>query len=255
MEISSPQKTVKEDNGKVCLKRCLGFFDSVCFLVGSIIGAGIFVSPKGVLEYSQLNVGVALCIWAACGVLCMMCSFCYAELGSALPFAGGEYYHVSRGLGSLPAFITIWTLTLFIRPASNAARALTFAEYISQPFYSGCPPPDLLKKILAIGILLVLGVINSKSIKMATWVQNIFTVLKMMSLTLIIIYGLNELGSNTKASEPFKEAFNSDVPNAAQTAESFFQGLYAYGGWNYLNYMAGMYLYLLLHGHIGKKYT
>ncbi|KAG8570543.1 hypothetical protein GDO81_011309 [Engystomops pustulosus] len=231
------------DDGKVCLKRCLGFFDSVCFLVGCIIGAGIFVSPKGVLEYCQLNVGVALCIWAACGMVCIMCSLCYAELGTSLPFSGGEYYHVKRGLGSLPAFVTIWTLILFIRPASNAARALIFAEYISQPFYSGCPPPDLLKKILALGILWVLCIINSKSIKMSTWVQNIFTVLKMMSLTLIIVYGMIELGSNPKASEPFKEAFDSEVPNAVQTAESFFQGLYAYGGWNYLNYMAGMYLY------------
>ncbi|XP_075067494.1 b(0,+)-type amino acid transporter 1-like isoform X2 [Mixophyes fleayi] len=167
-----------------------------------------------------------------------MCALCYAELGSALPFAGGEYYHVRRGLGSLPAFITIWTLTLFIRPASNAARALTFAEYVSRPFYSGCPPPELLKKILAIAILWVLGVINSKSVKMATWVQVIFTILKMMSLTLIIVYGLIELGSNTEASKPFQDAFISAVPNAAQTAEAFFQGLYAYGGWNFLNYMA-----------------
>ncbi|XP_066435130.1 b(0,+)-type amino acid transporter 1-like [Eleutherodactylus coqui] len=167
-----------------------------------------------------------------------MCSLCYAELGTALPFAGGEYYHIKRGLESLPAFITIWTLTMFIRPASNASRALAFAEYISRPFYSGCPPPDLLKKILAIGILWVLGVINSKSIKMATWVQNIFTVLKMMSLTLIIVYAMIEFGDNTKALEPFKEAFNSEVPNAVQIAESFFQGLYAYEGWSGINYLA-----------------
>ncbi|KAG8542644.1 hypothetical protein GDO81_011310 [Engystomops pustulosus] len=222
MESLSQQNTVKEDGGRVFLKRHLGFFDSVCFLAGTIIGAGIFVSPKGVLEFSQLNVGVALCIWAACGVVCIMCCLCYAELGTSLPFAGGEYYHVKRGLGPLPAFITIWTLMLLIRPSSNAARALIFAEYISRPFYSGCPPPDLLKKILALGILWVLCIINSKSIKIATWVQNIFTLLKMMSLTLIIVYGLIELGSNPKASEPFKNAFDSEVPNAAQTAESFF---------------------------------
>ncbi|XP_068094486.1 solute carrier family 7 member 13-like [Hyperolius riggenbachi] len=224
--------------GKVHLQRCLGFFDSVSFLVGSIIGAGIFVSPKAVLEFSQLNVGVALCIWAACGVVCILMSLCYGELGSALPFSGGEYYHIRRGLGSLPAFITIWTLILFRIPASNAARALTFAEYISRPFYVGCSPPVLLKKSLAIGVLLTLGVINCKSIKMSTWVQKIFMVLKMMSLFLIIAYGLHELRTNPHASKPFQDAFSADVPNAAQIAEAFYQGLYAYGGWNYLNYMA-----------------
>ncbi|KAM8966565.1 solute carrier family 7 member 13-like [Pelodytes ibericus] len=232
------ENTGNEQDGKVNLKRSLGFFDSVCFLVGSIVGAGIFVSPAGVLTYSQLNVGVALCIWAASGVLTMLCSLCYAELGSALPYTGGEYYHVNRGLGSLPAFVFIWTLTLFIRPASNAARALTFAEYATQPFYSGCPAPVFLKKILAIGILLVLGIINTKSVKMATFVQNIFTVLKMMSLTLIVVYGVFLLGTEEKASENFEDAFNSKIPSAAQIAESFFQGLYAFGGWNYLNYLA-----------------
>lgn len=239
-QLSQDQDT-NETDGKVCLKRRLGFFDSVSFLVGSIIGAGIFVSPKAVLEYSQLNIGVALCIWAACGVVCILCTLCYAELGSSLPFSGGEYYHVRRGLGPLPAFVTIWTLTLFIRPSSNAARALTFAEYVSRPFYGGCPPPDLLKKSLAIGILLVLGVINSKSIKLATWVQNIFTILKMMALALIIAYGFVEFATNPEAVQPFQDAFNGQFPNAAQTAEAFYQGLYAYGGWNYLNYMAGMY--------------
>ncbi|XP_063306420.1 solute carrier family 7 member 13-like [Pelobates fuscus] len=232
-----------QDNGRelnkgVNLKRSLGYFDSVCFVIGSIVGAGIFVSPAGVLEYSQLNVGVALCIWAASGVLSMMCSLCYAELGSALPYTGGEYFHVNRGLGSLPAFIFIWTLTLFIRPASNAARALTFAEYVTKPFYSGCPVPDLLKKIIAIGILWVLGIINTMSVKISTWVQNIFTVLKMMALSLIVISGLVLLGTDKGNSESFKDAFNGQVPNAVQIAESFYQGLYAFSGWNYLNYLA-----------------
>ncbi|KAM4704951.1 solute carrier family 7 member 13-like [Rhinophrynus dorsalis] len=168
----------------------------------------------------------------------MMCSLCYAELGSALPFTGGEYYHVKRGLGSLPAFIFIWTLTLFIRPASNAVRALTFAEYATQPFYSGCPTPDLLRKILALAVLWVLGIINTKSVKMATWVQNIFTVLKLLALIIIVICGLTEVGGKKETLSELHNAFSSQVPNAAQMAEAFFQGLYAYGGWSYLNYMA-----------------
>ncbi|XP_068090966.1 solute carrier family 7 member 13-like [Hyperolius riggenbachi] len=167
-----------------------------------------------------------------------MFSLCYAELGSALPFSGGEYYHVKRGLGSLPAFITVWTLLFFTSPASNAARALTLAEYISRPIFADCPPPDLFKKSLAIGVLLALGVINYKSVKMAAWVQIIFTVLKMMSLFFIIAYGLFELGTNPDASKPFQDAFSSDVPNAAQTAEAFYQGLFAYGGWNSINCIA-----------------
>ncbi|CAH2285507.1 solute carrier family 7 member 13 [Pelobates cultripes] len=114
-----------------------------------------------------------------------------------------EYFHINRGLGSLPAFIFIWILTLFIRPASNAACSVTFEEYVTKPFYSGCPVPDLLKKIMAIGIL---GV--------AIWVQNIFTVLKMRALSLIVIAGLVLVGTDKGYSESFKDAFNSQTVNS-----------------------------------------
>ncbi|XP_002941804.3 b(0,+)-type amino acid transporter 1 [Xenopus tropicalis] len=232
------ENTLRIANKSVSLRRTLGFFDGTCFLVGIIVGAGIFVSPTGVLQYAQLNVGVALCIWAACGILVMMGALCYAELGSALPYAGGEYYHVKQALGPFPAFIFIWTLILFIRPASNAARALMFAEYATRPFFSGCPTPELLKKIVALAVLWVLGIINTKSAKTTTWVQNVFTVLKMLALILIVTCGLKELAEKTEIPGHLQNAFSSPDLNAAQIAESFFQGLYAYGGWNYLNYIA-----------------
>uniref|UniRef100_A0A8C3S6J4 Solute carrier family 7 member 13 n=1 Tax=Chelydra serpentina TaxID=8475 RepID=A0A8C3S6J4_CHESE len=177
------------ENDKMQLKRTIGYFDGVNFIIGAIVGAGIFVSPTGVLKYSLLNVGVALSIWSACGVISLMGALCYAELGTALPLSGGEYSHIKRALGSLPAFIFIWT-AMFTKPASNATRALLFAEYATQPFYGICPAPELLKKCLALTVLWSLGILNGRSVKMATWVQTVFTVLKMMALSVISIGGI-----------------------------------------------------------------
>ncbi|KAG8441881.1 hypothetical protein GDO86_010893 [Hymenochirus boettgeri] len=220
-ETAKHERSDNTADGRFQLQRTLGFFDSFCYLAGTIVGAGIFISPMGVLQYAQLNVGVALCIWAASGVVSMMCSLCYAELGSAFPYTGGEYYHVKRGLGPLPAFIFIWTLILFILPAAHAARALAFAEYTLRPVFFGCPVPDLVRKIVAIAVLWLLGIINSRSVKMSTWVQNIFTVLKLLALLIIIICGLRELGISRETPGYFKHAFSGQVPNAAQIAESF----------------------------------
>ncbi|NXK84764.1 S7A13 protein, partial [Amazona guildingii] len=229
---------IGKGKSKTELKRNIGYFDGVSFIIGTIVGAGIFVSPTGVLKHSLLNVGVALTIWTASGLVSLMGSLCYAELGTALPFSGGEYSHIKRGLGSLPAFVFIWTSTV-TKPASNAARALLFAEYATQPFYGICPAPEVVKKCLALAVLWSLGILNGCSVKMAAWVQTVFTLLKMMALSVIAVGGIVLLvGGRRENLARFEDAFSSEIPSASQVAEAFFQGLYAYGGWWSLNYMA-----------------
>lgn len=73
-------KTINSDNKTVKLKKELGLLDGVAIIVGIIVGAGIFVSPKGVLENSG-SVGQALIVWIFSGVLSLIGALCYAELG------------------------------------------------------------------------------------------------------------------------------------------------------------------------------
>ena len=71
-------------------------------------------------------------------------------IGTMIPKSGGDYAYIGEAFGPLPAFLYLWMAMLVIMPAGNAIIALTFANYILQPFYPECDaPPEAIKLIAA----------------------------------------------------------------------------------------------------------
>ena len=138
-----------EDNRTVGLKKEVTLLNGIALVVGVIIGSGIFISPTGVLKRTG-SIGLSLVVWAGCGVLALLGSLCYCEMGTMIPKSGAEYSYLYEAFGPLPAFLYSWTLALIIRPSSLSVVALTFARYVSQPFFPDCEiSPIPVRKILA----------------------------------------------------------------------------------------------------------
>ena len=124
------------DEKPITFKRIVGIPAGISFIVGSIIGSGIFATPKYVLLYSG-SVGLSLIVWFLGGVISLFGALCYAELGAMIPKSGSVYNYLNEAFGPLPAFLYIWTLVLFLKPA-DITLLLVFGAYVIEPFFPGC---------------------------------------------------------------------------------------------------------------------
>lgn len=221
----------------VALKKEIGLVSACGIIIGNIIGSGIFVSPKGVLENAS-SVGLALIVWIITGVITAIGALCYAELGVTIPKSGGDYSYVKDIFGGLAGFLRLWIAVLVIYPTNQAVIALTFSNYVLQPLFPTCFPPENGLRILAAICLLLLTWVNCSSVRWATRVQDIFTAGKLLALILIIVMGIVQICKGeyywlepANAFEPFQDY------DVGLIALAFLQGSFAYGGWNFLNYV------------------
>ncbi len=149
------------------LKRELNLFSAVAYLVGTIIGSGIFITPRTILCRTG-SFGTSLIVWVIGGIAAMAGGLCYIELGLLVRKSGGEYsfikeaysfkkkYRVLELLGSLLSFLYIWCSVFVIRSSSLAVITLTCAQYLIQPFYIGCNSndiPDSAVKLISLTII------------------------------------------------------------------------------------------------------
>ncbi|XP_067618948.1 Y+L amino acid transporter 2 isoform X1 [Eurosta solidaginis] len=218
--------------GDVTLKAKMTLINGCTVIVGSIIGSGIFVSPTGVLMYTG-SVNLSLIVWIASGLFSMVGAYCYAELGTMITKSGADYAYIMETFGPFMAFIRLWIECMIVRPCSQAIVALTFSVYVLKPFFPECQPPEDSARMLAVCCILVLTFINCWDVKWATAVQDIFTYAKLFALFIIIATGAYQLYLGK--TEYF--TFDNTDTKVTSLALSFYSGLFAYNGWNYLNFI------------------
>ncbi|XP_006811738.1 Y+L amino acid transporter 2-like [Saccoglossus kowalevskii] len=230
MEEFPQDPDVKGENDAVAMKKEFRLFSSICIIVGSIVGSGIFISPKGVLYYSG-SVGTALIVWAACGIIALLGGLCYAELGSSIPKSGAEYTYMNEAFGPFVAYLQLWVSVIIVSPATIAIVSQTFAVYVIVPFYPDCVPPSWVVILVSEACIICVYTYNCVTVRGAAWVQNICTVFKVLGLGIIILVGVVRLCQGET------QYLNFDGPgtNVFRLSLAFFNGLYSYMGWSILN--------------------
>lgn len=234
------------------LVKGLGLFGAASVAAGTMIGTAIFVVPSRMLNLLGTP-GMVLLVWVAAGVLSLFGALGYAELGAAIPEAGGEYVYLRRSYSPLFGFLFGWTTFIIAKPASIGAIATAFVLYLAYFF------PALTQVIwqtqvtlagrawelqltglqagAAVMIALLSG-INVLGVRRAGGVQVLFTACKLGVLAVLIVLGLT-MGHGSFTNFTSASAAGEHGGLLAPFGVATVSALWAYDGWNNLSMVAG----------------
>src|SRR5256885_5487005 len=184
--------------------RGLGLFYSTMLVIGVMIGSGIFiVSSEMAREIG--SPGWLLVAWAIAGALTIAGALSYGELSAMMPHAGGMYVYLREAYSPLWCFLYGWTLFSVIQTGTIAAVAVAFARFsgvlwpaISEERYLIAPVRVSTHyafslstaQLLAIAIIALLTLTNTRGLRYGRAIQNLFTVAKTVALVALIAAGI-----------------------------------------------------------------
>ncbi|XP_006624345.1 cationic amino acid transporter 3 isoform X2 [Apis dorsata] len=180
------------------LARVLGLFDLTALGVGSTLGLGVYVLAGSIAKETA---GPAVCIsFLIAAIASGFAGMCYAEFASRVPKAGSAYVYSYVTVGEFIAFIIGWNLILeYIIGTASVARGLSnyldalIGNVISKTLHSVMPIsvsflseyPDF----FAFTVVILLIILLSVGVKESSILNNIFTVINLMTILIIIIAG------------------------------------------------------------------
>src|SRR6201987_6312476 len=103
---------------------------SAAIVVGTMIGTGIFLKPAEMAREGRY-VAIVFAAWIIGALLSIFGALSYAELGAAIPEAGGEYAYLRRGFGPLWGFLFGWMHSIVGRASSVSSIAAGMMRLLS----------------------------------------------------------------------------------------------------------------------------
>lgn len=216
---------------KINLKKEINFFTACSIIIGNIVGSGIFITSKGVLENAG-SPGVALIVWTFSGLLILMGAYCYTELGTLIQTGGGDYAYIKHSYGRLISFLYTYMIVFVIFPCITAIFGITVSMYVVRIFFKDCPAPELLIKLISALTITLLSALNMSNVKLVSKVQAAFTITKILALLIIIFLGFfNFFTGTVSLTELGQKWFVQEKIRFDTIGMSFYNGLFAYSGW------------------------
>jgi len=245
---------------KTSFKPSLGLIDATMLVAGSMIGSGIFIVSADIVR----NVGSSgwmILVWVITGFMTLAAALSYGELSAMFPKAGGQYVYLKEAYNPLVSFLYGWSFFTVIQTATIAAVGVAFAKftaYIFPIFSEDLVLVDLAvitispAQLLSVCVIVFLTYLNTRGVKSGKMIQTTFTIVKILSLGGLIVFGFwalkaevwkanwtNALDIHTLLPSGVKGAEYTLIPALGAVAAAMVGSIFSSDSWNNITFIAG----------------
>ena len=205
---------------KIQLAKSINAFEGMMYVIGLVIGSGVFLKPAVVLRNMD-STAAALGMWVFGGIITIAAALTIAEIAAYIPKVGGLYTYLTELYNEVTGFLFGWVGTLINVPGSAAAVAIACATFST--FF--VPMNDFQQKCFAVSLIVVLTAAQILSTRNGVWLQTIATIGKLLPIAAIAIFGLLK-GTVNHINTDSVGILKSAAPGVALLGV-----LWAYDGW------------------------
>jgi APA family basic amino acid/polyamine antiporter len=238
------------------LVKTFGFYTAFLLVAGSMIGSGVFkkVAPMA----SELcSPQLILLAWILAGFITLLGALTNAEVAGLIAEPGGQYAYFKKMYGKPFAFIYGWSSLAVIQSATAASVAYVFAQslntLIELPRLSPAieawnivgvfyPFDNFGVRLVTIGLLMTLSVINIRGVNYGGWVLKIFAsavIACIIAIILFCIFLSNGSVSNLNYGDASDMFGNGSGSFFGVMFTSMMAAFWAYEGWNTIGFLGG----------------
>ena len=213
------------------LQKNLGIAAALSTVVGMVIGGGVFFKPQAVYTLTGGAPGLGILAWIIAGIMTITAGLTAAEVSAAIPKTGGMMVYIEEIYGKKLGFLTGWMQTVLFFLATAAAIAVMFGQQAALLLNNSS-----LVMPMSIGVILLIGILNTFGSKTSGAIQTVSTVCKLIPLGLIIVFGFIKGSGDNPIMNPLVAEGIRPMGIIGQLLVAI---LFAYDGWINVGALAG----------------